>query len=494
MSFFSNKQLRKLVRPLDRSRVKSREIDGRELHYVEGWFAISEANAIFGYDGWDREMVHFERVFERTRSEGTSCGYMARVKISVRAGAGLVMREGTGFGHALARWASDAHERAIKAAETDATKRALATFGSRFGLLLYDKEHKGDLACSAVLPPAERRASRHMEGSHRSPASYSFVLTDAAGAICADRLSAEGFCGGLRQLVDAAQTVSELTALRSCNRVALEQLRTIAPMLKSTKGEHYVDILERLIATRLVATNRSETDASNSKRDNTCSSKVDADASDQRTNQDLGRPVPDNSNGVGNADSDETYTCADQNPGRHLSDSCKDSGNTGDAERNANNKNQSAPSMPPCVPDAQHSSSYAPTNAAIVPNPSKIAPGGAIDKAMLSISTERRIRNKTHLAFVASKPCLICEELPCHAHHVTFAQARGLSIKVSDEFTVPLCVSHHNEVHRSGSEKSWWRKQGLDPLASAQMLWSQSCAEKIASIKPCSADGVTDAS
>ena len=33
-----------------------------------------------------------------------------------------------------------AHEIAIKAAETDATKRALATFGNPFGLALYDTD------------------------------------------------------------------------------------------------------------------------------------------------------------------------------------------------------------------------------------------------------------------------------------------------------------------------------------------------------------------
>jgi len=120
-----------------------------------------------------------------------------------------------------------------------------------------------------------------------------------------------------------------------------------------------------------------------------------------------------------------------------------------------------------------------PANAPVAPNPSRIAPGGMIDKAMLSIPSERRIRNKAHLTFVASKPCLICTQLPSHAHHITFAQTRGLSLKVSDEFTVPLCVVHHNEVHRSGSEKSWWRKHGVDPLSAAQALWFQSCATRV---------------
>ena len=37
----------------------------------------------------------------------------------------------------------EAHELALKAAETDATKRALATFGNPFGLALYDRDLAG---------------------------------------------------------------------------------------------------------------------------------------------------------------------------------------------------------------------------------------------------------------------------------------------------------------------------------------------------------------
>jgi hypothetical protein len=102
---------------------------------------------------------------------------------------------------------------------------------------------------------------------------------------------------------------------------------------------------------------------------------------------------------------------------------------------------------------------------------SQISGGYSIDKSVLAIPSERRLRSKAHLVMVASHPCVVCEEMPCHAHHVTFAQPRGLSLKVSDEFTVPLCVKHHNEVHAKGHEASWWRGQGIDPLVHARQLW-----------------------
>ena len=44
-----------------------------------------------------------------------------------------------------------AHESALKEAETDATKRALMTFGNPFGLALYDKQQR-QVSSSAASP------------------------------------------------------------------------------------------------------------------------------------------------------------------------------------------------------------------------------------------------------------------------------------------------------------------------------------------------------
>src|SRR5471032_1166192 len=159
MSGFSPTQLRKLTGKLDSVHVQTRSVEGKSIDYIEGWFALSQANAIFGFANWDRETVHFERLFERTRGEMTTCAYSARVRIRVRAGDDTVSREGTGCGTASARSAADAHERAIKAAETDGTKRALATFGNRFGLGLYDKEQAGVTPRDCPAPRSEEHTS-----------------------------------------------------------------------------------------------------------------------------------------------------------------------------------------------------------------------------------------------------------------------------------------------------------------------------------------------
>jgi len=356
MSSFSSKQIRELTEKLDRQHVRTRTVGGRDISYIEGWFAIAEANAIFGFGGWDREMVHFERVYERRNGENTTCAYAARVRIRVRAGMGSILREGTGWGAAGGRDLADLHERAIKAAETDATKRALATFGNRFGLCLYDKEQAGV-----------------------SSLEDSFCINRPDGTVFADHLTAQAFCSGLRQLVTNVQATTELALWYAQNITQIARLRESTPSLKSPKGEHYADILERLIIERLSAAPSTTEDPS------------------------------------------ATISITD------------------------------APGIP-----------------------SKIAPGLRIDKANLQIGTSRRYRDKAHLRTVSGKPCLICGQEPCHAHHLKFAQSHGLAQKVSDEFVVPLCALHHDELHRAGAERDWWRQKGLDPLFIAMEFWQES--------------------
>jgi hypothetical protein len=84
---------------------------------------------------------------------------------------------------------------------------------------------------------------------------------------------------------------------------------------------------------------------------------------------------------------------------------------------------------------------------------------------------EMRRRNKAHLAFVAAQPCLVCQRSPCDAHHLKFAQPRSLGRKVSDEFTVPLCRDHHEQLHRHGNEMAWWANVQIAPIRVAKELW-----------------------
>ena len=54
---------------------------------------------------------------------------------------------------------------------------------------------------------------------------------------------------------------------------------------------------------------------------------------------------------------------------------------------------------------------------------------------------------------------------------LAFNSSSGAARKVSDEFTVPVCRTHHREIHRCGDEASWWRNSGIEPLVAARTLW-----------------------
>ena len=148
-SGFSPEQLAALSAPLDRANVRQREQGRSRVSYLEGWQVIAEANRIFGFDGWQRQTIAVccvaqgERTIGREQKSGWGVTYTARVRVTVTAG-GLtpLIREGSGAGHGIDVDLGQAHESALKEAETDAMKRALMTFGNAFGLALYDKAQR----------------------------------------------------------------------------------------------------------------------------------------------------------------------------------------------------------------------------------------------------------------------------------------------------------------------------------------------------------------
>lgn len=164
---FSEDQIKDLKAPLVRSNVKSRDQGGRQVSYIEGWHAIAEANRIFGFGAWSRETIHLscvsekERKIGRNEQPGWGVTYVARVRIRI----GDVIRDGCGSGHGIDRDLGQAHESALKEAETDAMKRALMTFGNPFGLALYDKAQEN------VAEPVDESVTVYMRQVHDRVAS-----------------------------------------------------------------------------------------------------------------------------------------------------------------------------------------------------------------------------------------------------------------------------------------------------------------------------------
>ena len=309
---FNTKQTQALQRGLSSRRIRTRAANGRELSYIEGWYAISEANRIFGFDAWSRETVDSRCVLTRENRGTFLAIYIAKVRITVQADGATIVREGHGTGEGRGTSPGEVHDTALKAAETDATKRALATFGRPFGLELYRKDKNAVSASSPILtsttvesPPTQPRVGTHPDDTTPIP-----------------------------------------------------------------RPSHY-----------------------------------------------YGR--------------------------RHAS------------------------SMTDLLRQDQASSLASATNE---------LPASRIDKSQLAIAEPKRLRDKAHLKFVASQPCLICGRQPSDPHHLRFTQPRAIGLKVSDEFTVPLCRGHHRQLHQAGNELAWWKSAKVDALEAARALWEETHA------------------
>ena len=190
---FSAEQITALSAPLDRAKVRQPEQGRSQVSYLEGWQVIAEANRIFGFDGWQRETVALrcvnqsERTIGREQRPGWGVTYTARVRITVGEGTGAqLIREGCGAGHGIDTDLGQAHDSALKEAETDAMKRALMTFGNPFGLALYDKQQRevtgaaGGGGARPANQPAARPTALRVVPTTLAPAQHRAPSTQEA--------------------------------------------------------------------------------------------------------------------------------------------------------------------------------------------------------------------------------------------------------------------------------------------------------------------------
>ena len=381
---FTDTQIKALGAKLNGKQVRTRRRNGIELSYLEGWHLIAEANRIFGFDAWDRETVHSQCVWQSNNKGSLVCSYIARVRVSVRAGENTVVREGSGSGHGRSQNVGEAHESALKEAETDATKRALATFGNPFGLALYDKEQKD------VRKPRTEQKQNGAQGAVAWP-----VIT-ADGSTLNTFADPVDFCSTIKTEMERLGSAMETMGFWACNEEMVSRLQEVAPDLVTERGQHYADILSQLYTDKL-STFEAKPDVG--------TARSNAPTSSSREEQ---KGIP--------------------------------SGKRQAATRNglsAKTRKRAEPASKP-----------------------------------------KRLRNSEHLKFVTNHACLFCGRMPSQAHHVRYAQPRAMSRKVSDEWTVPLCNTHHDDLHRAGDEKRWWSERDIDPLREAKRMWEETQREK----------------
>src|SRR3974377_1402736 len=95
---FSSKQVSALRRNVDERHIRVRQSNGREFSYLEGWYVISQANRIFGFDGWSREALESKCVLSRENRGYFTAVYTAKVRLTIQANGTTIIREGHGTG------------------------------------------------------------------------------------------------------------------------------------------------------------------------------------------------------------------------------------------------------------------------------------------------------------------------------------------------------------------------------------------------------------
>ena len=150
-----------LVQPLDPQLVSQRKgRGGRKFDYVEGHTAIDQANRIFGFGGWGYDLIGdvtlrpIEQTDQRTGEVTRTTAYAAVVRVTVP---GAPSRTDVGF-QPVSDESPEGHETAFKGAVTDALKRALRSFGDRFGNGLYGDPPTNSGNRRESSRPTERQA------------------------------------------------------------------------------------------------------------------------------------------------------------------------------------------------------------------------------------------------------------------------------------------------------------------------------------------------
>lgn len=232
--------------------IKSREEGGSTLSYLEGWYVIQEANRIFGTEHWDRITLSTQCVWQGRHEGRAACSYSARVRVCIRTKDRTLVREGSGIGHGRGATSGEAHGQALKSAETDATKRALATLGAPFGLTLYDAQPRTE-AQTTPENASERsaKAGPSIEIDRTSRESHPWILRDASGEAVSVFSSPILACSALRRAIDGSEDAATLEANYTHNKRFLARLASEKPNLRDHTERHYSEILSALYQAKL---------------------------------------------------------------------------------------------------------------------------------------------------------------------------------------------------------------------------------------------------
>ena len=160
MSLRAN-QVEQLLKGINPSRVGK---DGKGFAHLEAWDVRAHLIRIFGFAKWSQELIELEPIFETSiEKDGKTrwtVAYRATVRLTIYTGDledAIYTEAGVGDSQNNPSRA-DAHDMAIKTAESQAFKRCAINLGDQFGLSLYNNGGTSSVV-RAVLDSEQARAA-----------------------------------------------------------------------------------------------------------------------------------------------------------------------------------------------------------------------------------------------------------------------------------------------------------------------------------------------
>jgi hypothetical protein len=154
---FTAKQVEQLLKPINNARVLS---DGKGHAHVSQQDVLAHLIRVFGFGGFDIEVMSVKCVFEQERANGQGestnrfdvC-YRALVRLTIRdeTGGTVCTYENGSTATAQNQSRGDAHDLAYKSAISLSVKRAAIALGDQFGLSLYNKGQRTALVMGTLV-------------------------------------------------------------------------------------------------------------------------------------------------------------------------------------------------------------------------------------------------------------------------------------------------------------------------------------------------------
>jgi DNA recombination protein Rad52 len=146
----TNEQHEILLKGINPSRIAQRQGGGgRSLSYLEAWDVKAHLNRIFGFLNWSADVLEAALAFEQDTGGKWNVGY--KVVLCLRVNGASYTEAAVGSSTLPQR--GEAHDMAIKTAESDALKRAAINIGDQFGLSLYNNGSTTPVVVKTLVAP-----------------------------------------------------------------------------------------------------------------------------------------------------------------------------------------------------------------------------------------------------------------------------------------------------------------------------------------------------